>query len=149
MITATQAAPILIAENNDGFGVNLSKALRHARLNHALLRLPNAASAELYLNGTGDYSDRKKHPLPCLMLLDVTLPNLPSFETSPWLQALPRCRQIVITSLPGLLDPSQFESAVGFGPNSILCKLPTTESLAAMVNVLREALLEESSLAAC
>jgi len=102
------------------------------------------------LNGAGDYSDRKKYPLPCLALLDVTLPSLPSPGSLPWLKSPTMCRQVVVTSVLGPLDPTQFESAVPFGQNSILCKLPTIDSLAAMVNALRETVInrEEPSLAA-
>jgi hypothetical protein len=146
----TQPAPILIVENHDAFGVTLSQALRHAGITNPLLRLPDAASAELYLNGAGQFSDRKKYPLPCLVLLDVTLHHPPSSETTPWLTPPPISRQLVVTSVNAPLDPDQFESAIPFAANSVLCKLITPESLAAMMEVLRETVIdrEPSSLAA-
>ena len=148
--TKPQGRPILIVENNDENGATLSKAVRQAGINHPLLRLPNSAAAELYLSGTGNFSDRKKYPLPCLILLDVTLPKLSSVEMLPWLKSPAKDWQIVVTFMGGPLDPDQFPSAVAFSPNSILCKLPTHESLADMAAILRENLLhhEERSLVA-
>jgi DNA-binding response OmpR family regulator len=41
-----------------------------------------------YLAGRGRFADRQRHPLPCLLLLDVKLPVKSGFEVLRWLRGL-------------------------------------------------------------
>jgi CheY-like chemotaxis protein len=127
--------PILVVENPRVVGISLCQAIRQTGISHSCLQLPDAASVELYLQGTGKYSDRREFPMPGLVLMDVTLPGLGQAEPLPWLKSQ-TFRQIVVKRVSGPLDPGHFESAVAFGQNSLLCKLPDSESLDAFVKAL-------------
>jgi hypothetical protein len=145
MLITSHDAPILIVENDIRDWASLGEAVRHAGFDNPVLCLPNAFCAELYLAGRGEYSDRKEFPLPCLILMDVTLPEIIGMGMPMWLTPPPISRQIVITGYLWTLDPGQFESAVAFSPNSVLCKLSSPDSLARMIEELREIVIDSKT----
>src|ERR1035438_8483717 len=42
-----------------------------------------------YLKGEGQFADRKAHPLPHLVLLDLSLPGMDGFEVLAWIRQHP------------------------------------------------------------
>ena len=52
----------------------------HAGIAHPLIDIKDGQAAIDYLAGQGLFTDRKKHPLPCLVLLDLNLPGKNGFE---------------------------------------------------------------------
>jgi hypothetical protein len=134
--------PILVVENSRNGEVPLSQAVRVANFINPITCLDDE-SLPLYLDGTGIYRNRKKHPLPAIILQDVTLPKLRGLQSSlPWLEQPRDCRYVVVTVLSGEVEPRHFESAVPFGPYASLCKLEFTDSMEDMFVVLRRACIE-------
>src|SRR5947207_13623222 len=61
----------------------------------------NGLEAIDYLKGKGPFADRKEHPLPDLLLLDLKMPLMDGFEFLQWLRdepGLKRLPVIVLTS---------------------------------------------------
>jgi PleD family two-component response regulator len=59
-----------------------------------------------YLKGEGQFADRKAHPLPHLVLLDLSLPGMDGFESWPGFASTPssarsRCLCGLIQVIPG------------------------------------------------
>lgn len=59
-----------------------------------------------WLQGAGQYADRKKYPFPTCMLLDLKMPRVDGFGVLRWMLDHPDCRVIptVMMSNSGLPD---------------------------------------------
>jgi CheY-like chemotaxis protein len=135
-------APILVVENEDATLQRLSVAAREAGIGNRLIILPDMASAVRYLDGAGIYSNREKYPLPGIVLLDVTMPQLDNPQSVGWMTPPPVSRQIVVADICGATDHEQFISALNFGENALLCKLGPSEPLAILFQQMHRNLTE-------
>jgi hypothetical protein len=139
-------SPILIiAPDSDHL---IRAALRQAGISRPVLSLFDPGSLDHYLDGTGCYADRKKFPLPGLILQEVTLPKLTLAEALPWLTPRTNGRQIVVTNLIAPLEPWHFESATALSPSTILCQLPSDDSFPQFIEALITSLALPSDLPA-
>src|ERR1035438_1980256 len=62
-----------------------------------------------YLKGEGQFADRKAHPLPHLVLLDLSLPGMDGFEVLAWIRQHPEFSALKVfvwtdSGDPGALD---------------------------------------------
>jgi hypothetical protein len=139
-------APILVVESEDVTLQRLSVAIREAGIENQLIILADMASAVRYLDGAGIYSNREKYPLPGIVLLDVTMPQLNNPMSVVWMTAPPVNRQIIVADVCGATDHEQFTSALTFGEKALLCKLGPSEPLAILFRQMRRNLTEEKRL---
>ena len=72
--------PILLAEDNDDDVALIQFALRKANVSLPVHVVSDGEEVLSYLNGSGNYADRSKYPIPQLLLLDLRLPGLNGFE---------------------------------------------------------------------
>src|SRR5690242_13667165 len=115
-------APILVVEDNENDALLIRRTLKKAGLPNRALFLKTGERAICYLVGLGRYSDRKKYPLPAVLLLDLKLPGMNGFEVLERIRANPVChdlRVVVLTSSEALKDVSK---AYSLGANSFLVK---------------------------
>jgi len=84
----------------------------------------DGAEAMDYLEGKGEFSDRREYPLPNVVLLDLKMPRLGGFELLKWLRteapAPLRVIPVVIMSSSSLKE--DVERAYSLGANSYLVK---------------------------
>lgn len=89
-----------------------------------LLSVNDGGQAMEYLEGRGAYSDRGRHPLPDVILLDLKMPRINGFQFLEWLRgksANPlRLIPVVVMSSSGL--PQDVDRAYALGANSYLVK---------------------------
>lgn len=100
----------------------LQRAFREAGISHPLQVASDGQMAIDYLAGTGEFADRKRFPLPGLILLDLKLPRRSGREVLQWIRAQPAFRRIVViafTSAPYIGDVGL---AYDLGANSFLIK---------------------------
>ena len=79
-------APILLAEDDRNDIFLMRKAFEQAGIPNPLFVVHNGQEAVDYMAGTGDYAQRKKFPLPGLMLLDLKMPWMDGFDVLIWLR---------------------------------------------------------------
>ncbi len=115
--------PILLVEDDPDDQVLIRRAFTKARLGNPLTLAKDGDEAVAYLSGTGDYADRRNHPLPVLILLDLKLPRRSGLEVLRWLRlqagALARTPVAILTSSRQDVDIDQ---AYDLGANSYLVK---------------------------
>lgn len=71
---------MLLAEDDEDHVLLIQRAFKEAGILNPLHVVPDGEEAIAYLNGDGKYADRKEFPLPCLLLLDLKMPNKNGFE---------------------------------------------------------------------
>jgi DNA-binding response OmpR family regulator len=106
---------------NDAFMVEREfKRAAHLRLVHLL----DAMEAIRYLKGEDNYADRKMHPVPDVILLDLKMPGLSGFEFLQWLHSESpgdqRLIPVVVMSSSGLQE--DVKRAYALGVNSYMTK---------------------------
>ncbi len=77
-----------------------------------------------YLKGEGEYADRHAHPLPELLLLDISLPGMSGFEVLAWVRQHPAFNALKVfvwtdAGDPGTLDRAKQAGANRFVPKSV------------------------------
>ena len=118
-----QALPtILLVEDEESDATLLCRAFAKAKVLNPIKLLTNGDDALAYLAGAGEYADRKQHPLPVLILLDLKLPGMTGLQLLQWKRAQPPVRRIPVVVLTMNDDASTINSAYDLGANSYLVK---------------------------
>ena len=92
--------------------------------------------AVAYLEGKGDYADRKQHPLPVVVLLDLKLPRRSGLEVLEWMRAQPDLRRIPVVVLTSSRESVDVNKAYDLGANSYLVKPVTFNDLVELITTL-------------
>ena len=116
--------------------------LRRAFRTHAPeLRLENVTSvsdAIEYLNGAGQFANRKEFPLPDLVVSDVTIPGGSGFELVRWIRDHSRVKKIPVILLTGTAQELQVEKAQASGADFCIEKSTDFKELLAKIQILLE-----------
>jgi len=79
-MAADALSPVLYVEDEEDDVMLIRIAFKHAQIERPLAIAPDGREAIHYLLGTGRFSNRTLYPFPCLVLLDLNLPQLGGFE---------------------------------------------------------------------
>ncbi len=91
--------PILLAEDDDNDVFLMGRAFDRVGIRNPLSVVHNGQEAIDYLAGKGAYADRKKHPLPGLLLLDLKMPWMDGFDVLAWLRKRPEFNTLPVVVL--------------------------------------------------
>lgn len=105
---------------NDAF--LLHYAFTQVGISNSLRKVEDGSQAVAYLAGTGEFADRRKFPIPGLILLDLNLPGLTGHEVLKWMQAHPPLAPWVTIVLSSSDDDGDIERAYRLGANSYIVK---------------------------
>jgi CheY-like chemotaxis protein len=127
---------VLLVEDNRDDVLLIERAFKKAHVVNPLQVVRDGEQAIAYLSGEPPYSDRQKHPLPALVLLDLKLPRKSGLEVLAWLRQQPglkRLRVVVLTSSKEAVDVNR---AHELGANSYMVKPVQFNDLLDMVKTL-------------
>jgi CheY-like chemotaxis protein len=113
---------ILVADDSEADIVILQRAFLKAGINANVYSVRDGQEAIDYLTGVGEFTDRKAHPLPCLVLLDLKMPKLDGFDVLRWLEEQPTLKKLPVTVLTSSDEEKDVDRAYGLGANSYLVK---------------------------
>ena len=115
-------APILVVEDNENDAKLIQRTLTNACIPNPQRVLASGEQAIDYLSGVGLYSDRKKNPLPALVLLDLNLQGIQGFEVLKWIRAHRRLKDLRVVVLTSSMHIRDVNEAYRLGANSFLVK---------------------------
>jgi CheY-like chemotaxis protein len=98
-----------------------------------------------YVQGAGKFADRKKFPLPCLVLLDLKLPYVMGLEVLRRIRKQPG-RALTVVILTASAESTDIEAAYRLGANAFLTKPTEANKLREMVKAIKDFWLTHNTL---
>src|SRR5437773_10748584 len=77
---------IVLVEDSENDIILMRHAFRKVGMANPVIELPDGEEAIHYFSGTGEYGDRQRYPLPCLIITDLKMPRMDGFGLLEWLQ---------------------------------------------------------------
>ncbi|MCI0748548.1 MAG: response regulator [Verrucomicrobia subdivision 3 bacterium] len=129
---------ILIAEDdpNDVFFLKIS--FRDSGISNPVQFVSDGEEAIAYLEGTGSFADRRLHPLPGLVLLDLKMPRKSGFEVISWMRHHSAFKLIPIIVLSGSAIVEDVNRAYEMGVNAYMIKPASNLALERLVRTIAE-----------
>jgi CheY-like chemotaxis protein len=134
----TEVQTILLVDDSENDVELMRLAFQRAQFNNPMHAVYNGEEAIAYLKGEGAYSDRKRHPLPAVILLDLNMPMRSGFDVLAWLSTRPTLKRIPVIILTASTRAEEVKQAFDLGAHSFLVKPPRMEELISMVRCLRD-----------
>lgn len=141
----TPASAILVVEDNDDDAFLLKRALTSAGVANPIHVVDTGQAAVDYLTGTGEFSDRKRYPMPVLVFLDLKLPLKSGHEVLGWIRAQRQLESLPVVVLTSSDEPSDVRRSYSLGANSYLIKPMTARQLFDLAKAFNWTWLEEAS----
>jgi len=129
---------ILYVEDDKDDVFFMQRAFREAGLAGELIALPSGQQAIDYLAGDGKFAGREKHPLPCLVLLDLNMPGKSGLDVLKWIRAQPAISALPVVVLTSSKHESDIQRAYQHGANAYLLKPALPEKLADVLKTIND-----------
>ena len=113
---------ILVVEDNPTDVMLIRRAFEKSKLANPVHVVSDGDAAVAYLSGEGTFADRKRFPLPILMLLDLKLPKRSGLEVLQWLRMQETLKRIPVVVLTSSQQDRDINAAYDIGVNSYLVK---------------------------
>jgi CheY-like chemotaxis protein len=135
-------ASILLVEDNPNDAVLFQRALKKANSSNPLHIVEHGAKAVSYLSGEGHFADREKYPFPKLIVLDLTLPQMPGLEFLQWLRAKSSEPKLPVVVLTGRTGPTEAKKAFQLGCSAYFVKPHEAAELEQIVGTIQDQWLD-------
>jgi CheY-like chemotaxis protein len=129
---------ILLVDDSETDLMLMHIAFKGIKCTLPLQEVHNGEEAIAYLKGEGSYGDRKKFPLPTVMLLDLSMPKKNGFDVLAWVRAQPGLKRLSVIITSASMREEDLECAFDLGVNSFLVKPTNLEGLTAMMRCLND-----------
>ena len=107
----------------------MERAFRNAGVSNPLQRARDGEEVARYLKGIGPYADRKRFPLPALLIVDLKMPRMDGFEVIKWVRSTHPFRRLPIVVMTTSVRKADINRAHDLGANSYLVKPGRFEEL--------------------
>src|SRR5438067_413418 len=132
--TAKRRQTILLAEDDGDAVLLLKMACARSRLINPIQVVGDGGQVIAYLGGEGIYGDRARFPMPCLLLLDLKIPNKNGFDVLSWLRSHAGVHRLPVVVLTSSTDPSDINRAYHLGANSYAVKPAAFDTFIDLLN---------------
>lgn len=129
---------ILYAEDEQDDVFFFERALKLAAPLHTLNCVADGEQAIHYLAGEGLFTDRTRHPLPALVLLDINMPKLSGLEVLEWIRRHSHFKSLRVLILTSSSRPEDKARARELGADDYLSKPADPLKLVDLVKSLNE-----------
>jgi CheY-like chemotaxis protein len=127
---------ILVAEDDLNDALLLKKAFEKSGIRNPVHISPNGQDAIAYLQGSGEYVDRERHPFPSVLITDLKMPLKTGFEVLVWLRGHPKCNVVPVLVLSASREEQDVRKAYELGANAYLVKPSTFNELMTLVRTI-------------
>jgi CheY-like chemotaxis protein len=131
-------ATILFAEDSEDAVLIIKSAFKQAGWTGPFQRVADGKEAIAYVEGSGNYVDRKKFPYPLFILLDLWMPGVNGFEVIKWIRAHPLHKRLPIFILTSDHRAPSARLAYDLGANSLLPKPTNFEETVKLAQGLKD-----------
>jgi len=114
--------PILLVEDSEEDIAIFTNALKRSGLGNPFKVVHDGAEAISYLTAQGVFADRRRFPMPGILLLDLTLPKLDGWDVLHWLRSRTEFDKLLVVVLTASLRLDDLRRAYHIGANSFLTK---------------------------
>jgi CheY-like chemotaxis protein len=129
---------ILVADDSVEDSFILKRAFEKVGTTVPLLFVKDGQELIDYLSGADGFADRKHHPMPRVLLLDLKMPKLNGFDVLRWLQRQPELRRLIVTVLSSSDESQDVNLAYDLGANSYVVKPSSMNGYDQIVEKLRD-----------
>ena len=138
----TEAYHVLVADDSTDDRFLLRAAFQRATRLRIVAEVADGSEVIAYLKGQDAYADRKRYPLPELLLLDLKMPLMDGFEVLQWMrtQSLPGLTVVVLTDS---MQTEHIKRALDLGADLFQVKPRANPEREAMALALEEYVLRE------
>jgi CheY-like chemotaxis protein len=129
---------ILLADDSPDDVFLIRSALKKNGFRDPIYVVSNGEEVLQYFKGQGAYADRKKYPVPHLLLLDLNMPRLNGFEVLSWIRGRQEWMCLPVIVLTTSFYGPEIKRAYDLGANSFITKPPEFSHLLASLKELGE-----------
>jgi len=129
---------LLLVEDAEDDVLFMKRALKKAGITNPLQVVGDGQEAIDYLAGKGRFAERRQHPLPLLVLLDLKLPQVPGLDVLKWIREHDRLEPLPVIVLTSSRESQDIDEAYRRGANAYLVKPNNSDQLLEMVKGLEE-----------
>lgn len=126
---------ILIAEDDPNDVMLLELAIRKNGITSPVRVVRDGEEAVEYLEGKGEYSNRRKFPLPSVIITDVKMPRRSGLEVVEWVRRHPQYGIIPVLMLSGSRIENDVVNAYRLGANTYFSKPSTLDELTQLIGL--------------
>jgi DNA-binding response OmpR family regulator len=112
------------------------RACKRARATFRCESVNSANEAVRYLSGTDHYSNRERHPMPALVLVDLDLDRRQGYETLSWIRHHVRLRYLPVVAISQSKSQMDMKRAYDLGASSYLLKPLSFAGLVQLVKLI-------------
>lgn len=131
------SAVILVVDDDPNDVRFLKIAFERAGIRQSVHVVHDGEEAVAYLEGTGRFADRSKHPLPCLVLLDVKMPRKNGLEVLRWLRGTEEHKDLPVCMITSSDEPEDREEAGAQGIEAYCVKPVAFDDLVKLAKQIR------------
>lgn len=147
-LTPPAARPpvVLYAENDENDVFLMNVCWKRAGAANPLNTVGDGQEAIDYLSGAGGYADREAHPLPVLLLLDLSMPRRSGLEVLAWVRAQEAFRRLPVLIISSSNQDKDKSEAARLGVDGYFVKPASMAVLVEMIRGWRERWLDAAAL---
>src|SRR5258708_38312989 len=117
----------MIVDDSESDALLFRTALEEAAIVNPLVHCSSYDEAVQYLTGWGKYTDRKTHPFPLILFLDIHMPGKTGFDLLEWLRENETTKRLVVIMMSGSASQADIARSYARGANSYLLKATSRE----------------------
>jgi CheY-like chemotaxis protein len=143
-MNASQKTVLVVEDSEDDVRL-LDRSIKAVGLTNPIRYVDSVERAIEYLKGDGEFSDRQRHPMAALVLLDMKITPHDGLDVLRWVRSQSTMRDVIVVATSSSENPMLKDKADRLGANAFSVKPLGTEARNEMVKNLHQLLLTADS----